>query len=80
MLEIVLVERLAGSLILPDRLFKRPRIPERDRRDDQVQPARPLLEILDRAVLEHPAPMEADGPGQRVPRLALVQPDGHPPA
>ncbi|NNJ13728.1 hypothetical protein EKD04_025720 [Chloroflexales bacterium ZM16-3] len=44
----LLVERLAGGLMLADRLFKRPRVPERDRRDNQVQPARSLLEILDR--------------------------------
>jgi len=67
----LLVERMASGLVPPDRLFERPRVPERDRRDGQVQPARPLLEILDRAVLDQPASIEADGPGQCVSRLTL---------
>lgn len=48
-------------------------VPECDSRCNQGQTARPMLLRLGGAVAQASEPVEADGAGERVARLALVQ-------
>ena len=61
---------------VPNRLFEVHRVPEHDGGDDEIQSAGAQPLIIECAVVDHAAAVEAHGETQRILRFTLVQSDG----